>query len=94
MIDLLVGAQWQYVFRAVATDGARKVCHQLAALPVDLLKHQSQLLLVLCEGFKGVLEGDVIECFKKENVTRRITHSSILAWKIPWTEDGGPQSME
>ena len=22
------------------------------------------------------------------------THSSILAWKIPWTEDpGGPQSM-
>ena len=23
-------------------------------------------------GFKGVLEGDVIECFKKENVTRRI----------------------
>ena len=23
-------------------------------------------------GFKGVAEGDVIECFKKENVTRRI----------------------
>ena len=23
------------------------------------------------------------------------THSSILAWKIPWTEEpGGPQSME
>ena len=27
---------------------------------------------ILVEGFKGVLEGDVIECFKKENVTRRI----------------------
>ena len=24
-----------------------------------------------------------------------ITHSGILAWKIPWTEEpGGPQSME
>ena len=23
------------------------------------------------------------------------THSSILAWRIPWTEEpGGPQSME
>ena len=22
------------------------------------------------------------------------THSSILAWKIPWTEPGGLQSME
>ena len=23
------------------------------------------------------------------------THSSILAWEIPWTQDpGGPQSME
>ena len=23
-----------------------------------------------------------------------VTHSSILAWKIPWTEEpGGPQSM-
>lgn len=27
---------------------------------------------ILIEGFKGVAEGDVIECFKKENVTRRI----------------------
>ncbi len=27
---------------------------------------------ILVEGFKGVMEGDVIECFKKENVTRRI----------------------
>ena len=27
---------------------------------------------ILVEGFKGVAEGDVIECFKKENVTRRI----------------------
>ena len=27
---------------------------------------------ILVDGFKGVLEGDVIECFKKENVTRRI----------------------
>ncbi len=25
------------------------------------------------EGFKGVQEGDVIECMKHENVTRRIT---------------------
>ena len=21
------------------------------------------------------------------------THSSVLAWRIPWTEPGGPQSM-
>ena len=29
-------------------------------------------------------------CTKKEMAT----HSSILAWKIPWTEEpGGPQSM-
>ena len=27
---------------------------------------------ILIEGFKGVAEGDTIECFKKENVTRRI----------------------
>ncbi len=27
---------------------------------------------ILVEGFKGVTEGDVIECIKKENVTRRI----------------------
>ncbi len=27
---------------------------------------------ILIEGFKGVAEGDVIECIKKENVTRRI----------------------
>ncbi len=27
---------------------------------------------ILVEGFKGVAEGDVIECFKKETVTRRI----------------------
>ena len=27
---------------------------------------------ILVEGFKGVMEGDVIECIKKENVTRRI----------------------
>ena len=27
---------------------------------------------ILIEGFKGVAEGDVIECFKKEHVTRRI----------------------
>ena len=27
---------------------------------------------ILIEGFKGVAEGDIIECFKKENVTRRI----------------------
>lgn len=27
---------------------------------------------ILVEGFKGVQEGDVIECFKKETVTRRI----------------------
>ena len=25
---------------------------------------------------------------------RMVTHSSILAWRIPWTEEaGGPQSM-
>ena len=27
---------------------------------------------ILVEGFKGVAEGDVIECFRKDNVTRRI----------------------
>lgn len=27
---------------------------------------------ILIEGFKGVAEGDVIECFRKDNVTRRI----------------------
>ncbi|WP_428073691.1 translation initiation factor IF-2 [Candidatus Avelusimicrobium luingense] len=27
---------------------------------------------ILVEGFKGVAEGDIIECIKKENVTRRI----------------------
>ena len=27
---------------------------------------------ILVEGFKGVQEGDVIECIKHENVTRRI----------------------
>ena len=27
---------------------------------------------ILIEGFKGVAEGDTIECFKKENITRRI----------------------
>ena len=47
MVDFLIGAQCQYVFRAVATDGTRKVCHQLITLLVDLLEHQSQLLLVL-----------------------------------------------
>ncbi len=30
------------------------------------------LCLPLVEGFKGVQEGDVIECIKHENVTRRI----------------------
>ena len=28
---------------------------------------------ILIEGFKGVAEGDTIECFRKDNVTRRIT---------------------
>lgn len=30
---------------------------------------------ILVEGFKGVMEGDIIECFKKETVTRRIKMS-------------------
>lgn len=28
---------------------------------------------ILIEGFKGVAEGDTIECFRKDNITRRIT---------------------
>ena len=30
------------------------------------------LMPCLVEGFKGVQEGDIIECIKHENVTRRI----------------------
>ena len=40
------------------------------------------LLLLLFEALLVILEKEMV------------AHSSILAWKIPWTEEpGGPQSM-
>ena len=43
---------------------------------------ENQEMLVQSLGWEGPLEEEMA------------THSSILAWKAPWTEEpGGPQSM-
>ena len=43
----------------------------------------------------GVQEAQVQSLSREDSLEKTMaTHSSILAWKIPWTEEsGGPQSM-
>ena len=40
--------------------------------------------------------GDMVQSLGREDPLEQemVTHSSVLAWEIPWTEEpGGPQSM-
>ena len=47
-------------------------------------------------GFLGGSDGKESACHAEDPMEKgMITHSSILAWRIPWTEEpGGLQSME
>ena len=47
-------------------------------------------------GSDGEQSGDLVQSLGRENPLEKgiATHSSILAWRIPWTEEpGGLQSM-
>ena len=47
-------------------------------------------------GFLGGSDGKESACHAEDPLEKGMTtHSSILAWRIPWTEEpGGLQSME
>ena len=69
------------------------------ALPC-CLKHMAQWLVTGPHGFPGGSDGKESACsagaLGQEDPLEKgmSTHSSILAWRIPWTEEpGGLQSM-
>ena len=49
----------------------------------------------MVKNLPGVQEAQVQSLSREDSLEKTMaTHSSILAWKIPWTEEsGGPQSM-
>ena len=63
----------------------------------------AKVLVAQHDAYKGLLPGELFQwkklmpklCLKTEYVEKEMaTHSSILAWKIPWMEEsGGLQSM-
>ena len=77
--------------------GLQRVGHDWATK-----QQQQDLLMQDRHSFWLFIMRDFIRSFVLENVTqsgfvvfRMATHSSILAWRIPWTEEaGGLQSME
>ena len=45
----------------------------------------------------SAIQGTLVRSWSQEDPLEKkmVTHSSIIAWKIPWTEEpGGLQSME
>ena len=49
----------------------------------------------MVKNLPGVQEAQVRSLSREDSLEKKMaTHSSILAWKIPWTEEsGGPQLM-
>ena len=57
--------------------------------------HEASLVAQTAKNMPAMQE-TWVQCLGSEEALEKgmATHSSILAWRIPWTEDsGGPQSM-
>ena len=64
---------------------------------VCMVSHTEMRASLLAQMVKNTCsEGDLVQSLGWEDPLEesRATHCSILAWRIPWTEEsGGPQSM-
>ena len=67
---------------------------------IDVVSPFIKLLLLVPGSSNGKYsawnKGDRVQFLGNENPLEKemVTYSSILAWRIPQTEPGGPQSME
>ena len=63
---------------------------------VPVLKPLASLVAQMVKNLPAVQETQVLSLGQEDPLEKGVvTHSGILAWRIPWTEEpGGPQSME
>ena len=63
---------------------------------VPVLKLLASLVAQMVKNLPAVQETQVLSLGQEDPLEKGVvTHSGILAWRIPWTEEpGGPQSME
>ena len=63
---------------------------------VPVLQPLASLVAQMVKNLPAVQETQVLSLGQEDPLEKGVvTHSGILAWRIPWTEEpGGPQSME
>ena len=83
---------WQAIVHGIAeSDMTERLTHKLTGITHS----QASLIAQLVETLPAVQETQVRFLGWEDPLEKEMaTHSSILAWRIPWTEDlGGLQSM-
>ena len=82
------GAAWHFII-------LKTWCLFLKHLPTELISFTPSLVAQLVKNTPATQEIPVQSLGREDPLEKGMaTHSSVLAWRIPWTEEpGGPQSM-
>ena len=75
--------------------GVARVGHDLATKPPSPCYQKASFVAQLVKDFPAMQETQIPSLDQEDPLEKEMaTHSSILAWRIPWTEEpGGLQSM-